>query len=85
MDYIYEDGKIYSTDADGKELARVLFPAVNGRRIITHVYVDESLRGQGIASELMKLALEEIRKEKSEFSATCPYAVKWLQKNKIEY
>jgi predicted GNAT family acetyltransferase len=45
------------------------------------VFVDESLRGQGIASELMLLAYETIKKQKKQIVAKCPYAIDWFKKH----
>lgn len=57
------------------------FPTKNGISVINHTFVDESLRGQGVASGLVKLAAEQILAEGNKIGATCPYAVVWFQRH----
>jgi predicted GNAT family acetyltransferase len=49
--------------------------------IIDHTFVDESLRGQGIASKLVQAAVDEIESKGGVVKATCSYAVNWLDKH----
>ena len=79
MEYIKETGRIYAADPTGKLLAEVTFPTKNGVSAINHTFVDSSLRGQGIAGELVKLAADQIMAAGNRISATCPYAVTWFQ------
>ena len=48
---------------------------------IYHTFVDESLRGQGIASKLVDMAVEEIKSRGGKVQATCSYAKRWLDLN----
>jgi len=81
MDYIIEKHRIYATDKDGKMLADIEFPEVSpGVCEITHTYVDDSLRGQGIAAKLTEMAVTEIAGRKNKVTASCSYAIKWLAK-----
>jgi predicted GNAT family acetyltransferase len=82
MEYIYEENRIYSKKADGLLLAEVTFPARDDKRVdVDHVYVDQSLRGQGIASELMLIAYEYIKEKNLKIVAKCPYAISWFKKH----
>lgn len=82
MDYIYEENRIYSLGEDGLLLAEVTFPKRDDSRVdINHVYVDESLRGQGIAGDLMLKAYDNIKKKGLLIIAKCPYAISWFKKN----
>jgi len=81
MDFIYAKEKIYSQDEQGNILAEVDIPIRDENRIdIKHVFVDESLRGQGIASQLMKLAYDHIKGQNKMIVAKCPYAIAWFRK-----
>ena len=83
MKFIKEDSRIYSLDENEKIIAQITFPEIEkGVFCIDHTFVDETLRGQGIASKLVELAVEEIEKRKGKIQATCSYAKKWLEKNK---
>jgi len=67
----------------GVTTAEVTFPDVkDGFVDINHTFVDESLRGQGIAGKLMVEVAEQLRKENKKAIPTCPYAVGWFSKNK---
>ena len=67
----YEEG--------GKMLAEILFPdSSDGVVDITRTFVDEVLRGQGMAGKLMQRAAEEIRATNRRAIPSCSYAVKWF-------
>ena len=57
----------------------------NNDIIIDHVYVNEILRGKGVAQKIMEVMVEYLRKEGIKASATCSYANGWLKKNKELY
>lgn len=59
MEFTKEKSKIAYYNEEGKMLAEVTFPAVNKNTVnINHTFVDESLRGQGIAGKLMQAAAQ---------------------------
>ncbi len=65
---------------NGKVLAEVDFPAVGLDVVcICHTYVDDALRGQGIADRLLDLAANELRKSNRKAVPKCSYAAKWFQ------
>ncbi len=78
MNFITESDRIYATGKTGNIIAEVTFPAKNGVSTINHTFVDYSLRGQGIAGQLVKLAADKILAEGNKIAATCPYAVEWF-------
>ncbi|MDE6804700.1 MAG: N-acetyltransferase [Muribaculaceae bacterium] len=79
MNFITETDRIYATDPTGKIIAEVTFPTKDGISTIDHTFVDKSLRGQGIAGELVKLAADKILADGNKIGATCPYAISWFQ------
>lgn len=82
MDFIKEENRIFNADPDGKLLAEVTFPEISENTVnINHTFVDDSLRGQGIAGELMKAVAEELRKSGIKAVLSCSYAVSWFQKH----
>lgn len=79
--FITEGNRIYMTDESGAMIAEITFPeTADGVYTIDHTFVDESLRGQGIASKLVQAAVDEIEKRGGKVEATCSYAVRWLEK-----
>ncbi len=82
MEYIIEKNRIYIVD-NGEEVGEVTFPEREpGVFVINHTYVDDRLRGQGIASELVLRAVNEIEARGGRVEATCSYAVLWLARNR---
>lgn len=81
MDYKKEKDRIYAVGASGKILAEVTFPTVGNVSTIDHTFVDPSLRGQGVASQLVKLAADEILASGKKIAATCPYAITWFKRH----
>lgn len=82
-DFIIEDNRIY-LEKEGKLLAEITYNKKDENTyVIDHTFVDESLRGQGIASKLVEKAVEEIKKKNGTIKATCSYAKSWLEKHEI--
>lgn len=81
MEYITYKNRIAAV-MDGEEVGEVTFPERNGVRVINHTYVDDRLRGQGIASELVRRAVEQIESTGGRVEATCSYAQLWLARNR---
>lgn len=83
MDFIKENSRIYSLDENEKVIAEITFDEIQkGIFNINHTFVNEKLRGQGIASKLVEMAVKEIEKRNGKVQATCSYAKRWLEKNK---
>ena len=81
MEYNIERNRIYVVE-DGNEVGEVTFPERDGVYVINHTYVDNRLRGQGIASDLVRRAVEEIESRGGQVKATCSYAQLWLARNR---
>ena len=82
MEFQHEPGRIWMESAEEKLLAEVLFPAVGGGIVeITHTFVDDSLRGQGVAAALLMKVAEELRREHKRAKLSCSYAVAWFRRH----
>lgn len=82
MDCVMERDRVQYLDENGKVLAEVTFPLVEpGVAEIDHTFVDESLRGQGIAGQLLARAVTSISASGYLARPTCSYAVKWFEKH----
>lgn len=82
MDFKYEKGRIYLENTEGIVIAEIEYEEIdNGVYNIYHTYVDDSLRGKGIASQLVKEAVKTIESLGGKVEATCSYAKHWLEKN----
>lgn len=80
MNFIHESNRIYLNDEINHMVAVVTFPSVKeGVVNIEHTYVDNSLRGQGVAGKLMNEVVEHLRSNNLKATLSCSYAVKWFQ------
>ena len=82
MSFQIMEGKIAWEDAAGKLLAEALLPTAYGCIALLHrVYVDETLRGQGIASRLMDEVVRYLKERGLMVCPTCPYARAWFDRH----
>jgi predicted GNAT family acetyltransferase len=51
----------------------------------THTFVDEALRGQGLADELARAGLAYAREQKLKVKTTCTFMAGFVQKHHAEY
>ena len=85
MEYFYEKERIYLKNEEDKIVGYVLFTNIGEKVVeISKTFVDESLRGKGIANELMKRLVRYLDKNNLKCIPICSYAVIWFEKN-IEY
>jgi len=54
---------------------------VRAKIIVNHTYVSESLRGQGIALELVRKVIEYARQENIKIIPLCSYVKKVMTRN----
>lgn len=82
MELISEENRIYWKNEAGETVAFITFPEISeGLVEINHTFVDDSLRGQGVAGRLMNAAADQIRSQGKKAVATCSYAVGWFEKH----
>lgn len=79
MEFRKEPGRIFAMDETGKPLAEVTFPEREGVAVINHTFVDGSLRGQGVARQLLRAVADTLRQEGRKARATCSYAKHWFE------
>jgi len=79
MNFNYGINQIAYYDENDKLIAEVTFPDVDDHTVnIDRTFVDESLRGQGVAGKLMEAAAGQLRTQKKKALLTCSYAQKWF-------
>ena len=84
MEFQHERERIFALDEQGKLVAEVTFPVSEGVADIDHTFVDESLRGQGTASKLLRQAVDSIRRQGKKARPVCSYAAAWFEKHPEE-
>ena len=81
MDFRQTEGRIWAENGQGRVLAEVTFPTENGVAVIDHTFVDDSLRGQGVAGQLLEAAAAQLRAEGKRAVPTCSYAQRWFEQH----
>lgn len=78
MVFQHERERIYAQDDIGNLIAEVTFPISGSTATISHTFVDDSLRGQGVANLLLVEAVAQIRTGSLKVIPACSYAAKWF-------
>lgn len=82
MEFTYSKNQVALFDENNHVIAEVTFPDVDADTVdIDHTFVDDSLRGQGVAGKLMEAAAKYLREQNRKAVLTCSYAVKWFEKH----
>ncbi|WP_397536388.1 GNAT family N-acetyltransferase [Rummeliibacillus pycnus] len=69
-EYAFENKK------DGQVVAEIIWTQLGDVMVVDHTYVDGSLRGQGIAKQLLDRAADYARENEYKIDAVCSYVVK---------
>jgi predicted GNAT family acetyltransferase len=82
MNFTYNSNQIAYFHSDNNLLAEVTFPNVDENTVdINHTFVDDSLRGQGVAGKLMEATALYLRSQGKKAVLTCSYAISWFEKH----
>lgn len=82
MEFIYNKNQVALLNENGRVIAEVTFPDVDADTVnIDHVFVDASLRGQGIAGKLLEATIKHLRGQGKNVILSCSYAIKWFEKH----
>lgn len=87
MKFEYQDdgqkGEFYLDNDQGKRIAEISYLWRNEHQIIAnHTWVDDSLRGQGIARQLLDTLVEFARKNSLKIVPTCSYVEVMFKREK---
>lgn len=85
MEFLEGSNRFYQKEED-KLIAEITYvPQRDEKWAIDHTFVDPSLRGQGIAEQLVDRVVEEAQKEEKKLVAVCPYVVTLFDRKKEKY
>jgi predicted GNAT family acetyltransferase len=87
MDFIYEPERIWHADEVGNMDAEIIVTDVPNRDLwsIDRTFVSESLRGQGVAGQLVDAAIDLAREKGMKVYASCEYSQRLFAKHPDEY
>ena len=82
MEFTCEEGRIFANDEHGRLVAEITFPDLSDAAVnLNHTFVDRSLRGQGIADQLIRLAIDQVEERGLRIRLSCSYAKDWFNKH----
>ncbi|HEY1966516.1 MAG TPA: GNAT family N-acetyltransferase [Pseudonocardia sp.] len=73
-----EESQLYDALVDGAVTGTISYQLAGQRVIMTHTFVEPRFRGQGIATELVRGALDDVRARGKTVSARCEFVVDFL-------
>ena len=86
MDFDKGENRFYKEDDNGKLLAEITYKPMDENIVdADSTFVDESLRGQGIAEKLVERLAEEMKLEGKKIHPTCPYIVALFKRKPEKY
>lgn len=86
MEFEKSGNSFLKNDESGKMIAEVTYvPSGEDKVILDHTFVDPSLRGQGIAAQLVDKVVEEMEKEGKKIVPLCPYAKELFDRKPEKY
>lgn len=82
MQYVHEQNQIRLYNLEGHIIAEVKYPLIDAHTVeINRTFVDPSLRGQGVANDLLNHAYNAIKSQGLKAVPTCSYALAWFKRN----
>ncbi|QHT71450.1 N-acetyltransferase [Rhodocytophaga rosea] len=81
----YEEDQEFIAQLDEGEAELAYSLPKEGVMDIQHTYVSEELRGEGIAEQLAKTALEYAKSKQWKVIATCPFVSSYVKRHSKEY
>ena len=86
MEFIKGDHRFYQENEEGKIIAEITYKTIDENTVdASGTFVDESLRGQGIAEQLVDRLVKEMKEEGKKIKPTCPYVVALFERKPDKY
>lgn len=86
MEFEKGDNRFYKNDENGKLIAEITYvPSGEDKVLVDHTFVDPSLRGQGVAEQLVDRAVQEMKTENKKIVPVCPYVVSLFERKPEKY
>lgn|SRR5690554_4857800 len=83
MKFQYKNDEIQLLNEQDVKVGYALIPFEDEKTInVRKVFVDPSMRGGGVASQVMDEVYAFAKKEGLKVTPTCPYAVAWFKRKK---
>jgi uncharacterized protein len=73
--------RLYEALIDGQVVGSLAYETTGGRVSLTHSYVDQDRRHQGIASALARYALEDLSQSQTKVGIYCGFVADYVQEH----
>ncbi|MFI6829444.1 GNAT family N-acetyltransferase [Kribbella sp. NPDC050241] len=77
----HPEDEYYEVTSGGDRVGMLVYHVIGTKLTITHTWIAESHRGQGLASVLIRHALDDIRTKSVTVSNYCPIVGSYIEKN----
>lgn len=71
----------YVVDVDGERAGRAEYLVRDGRHVFTHTEVDDAFSGEGLATKLVRFALDDVRDRGGQVVPLCPFFAAYIQRH----
>ena len=78
------DERYYELRVDGVFAAVLVYEVIGSRRILTHAIVEEVYRGRGLATQLVRAALDDIRAQYMTVTNYCTLVDHFISENPVQ-
>jgi hypothetical protein len=75
------DNHRYLAEADGETIGVAVYHLRNGRHIFVHTEVSPGHEGEGVASDLARFALDDVRAGGGTVVPVCPFISTWVRRH----
>ena len=81
MEFVHKEKGVFLYK-DGVEIGKAICQYSENYVNILHVIVEPSMRGTGIAAQLVEHVVSDAKNEGKEIIPTCSYAAAWMKEHK---
>jgi predicted GNAT family acetyltransferase len=76
-----DEQRFEAFDSSGELLAISTYRRYEDRIVFVHTEVDDDAEGQGVGSDLVRTALDQVRDEGLRVVAQCPFVKEWISRH----
>jgi len=76
-----EGHRFEAVDDSGTVAGVAVYRRHDDRIVFVHTEVDDAFEGQGVGSELVREALDQVRSEGLRVVAECPFVREWIERH----
>jgi predicted GNAT family acetyltransferase len=71
----------YVIEVDGIRAGKAEYRSIEGRRVFTHTEVDGGYSGMGLATRLVRFALDDMRAQQTQVVPLCPFFAAYIRRH----